>query len=143
MPTTHNRSEIAKLIRRCAAPNTLAVLDVDADLLANPQLETEFHRVGWFAAVVDRAPVFSKDTLMHALYQSCQLPAYFGFNWDALADALSDLPASAKGYVLILKSPELLRERTPDVLATFLDVVEAVNERYAVEGKPFKLLLGV
>lgn len=119
-----------------------AVLEVDANLLTHSQVELAFERAGWFAAVVDRAPVFSKDTLLHALYQSCKLPAYFGFNWDALADALSDLSTPAKGFVLVLKSPELLRERAPDVLATFLDVIEAVNERYAGEGKPFKVLLG-
>ncbi len=35
---------------------------------------------------VDRAPVFDKATLLHALYQALQLPAWFGFNWDALEE---------------------------------------------------------
>ena len=142
-PTPTNRAAVAKLIRRCADAHTPNVLEADAALLASPQLETEFRRAGWFAAVIDRAPVFSKDTLLHAIYQSCALPAYFGFNWDALVDALSDLSADeVKGYALILKSPEPLRERALEVYDTFLEVIDAVNERYAGEGKPFKLIVG-
>ena len=99
-------------------------------------------------AVVDRAPVFSKDTLLHAIYQSCELPAYFGFNWDALVDVLSDLPEPEsehppKGYALIFKAPGLLQQRAPDDFATFLNVIEEVNARYAGVGRPFRLLLGV
>lgn len=142
-PTATNRAALAKLIRRCADVNTPNVLEADAALLANPHLETEFRRADWFAAVIDRAPVFSKDTLLHAIYQSCALPAHFGFNWDALVDALSDLPADdVQGYALILKSPEVLRTRAHDVYDTFLEVIDAVNERYAGEGKPFKLVVG-
>jgi len=147
MPTS-NRSALAKLIRACAAPSTPATLEISAPLLAHPQLIAAFHRAGWFAAVVDRAPVFNKDTLLHAIYQSCALPAYFGFNWDALVDGLSDLPESdskhpPKGYALILKAPALLQQRAPEDFATFLNIIAEVNARYAGEGRPFRLLLGV
>ncbi|EHQ53389.1 hypothetical protein CKO35_01020 [Ectothiorhodospira shaposhnikovii] len=73
---------------------------------------------------VDRAPVFDKDTLLHALYQSCGLPAWFGFNWDALADTLGDDEIhEAKSVVLVFGHFSLLRQRSPDTCDTFLDIL--------------------
>jgi len=60
--------------------------DVPADVVM-----TGFELDGYTAIIVDQAPVFNKFTLLHALYQNCSLPAYFGFNWDALADVLATL----------------------------------------------------
>ena len=74
---------------------------------------------------VDRAPVFDKATLLHALYQALQLPAWFGFNWDALADTLSaddDLTPRA----LVFHDFALLEDRDPDTARIFLEIVEDV-----------------
>ncbi len=103
-----------------------------ADLVAG--LELEGHR----AVIVDRAPVFDKQTLLHALYQGCVFPAYFGFNWDALADALmGTLPDPADGHrgaehlplILIFQDFDLLQTRDPEVAAIFLDIVTEISER--------------
>jgi hypothetical protein len=76
---------------------------------------------------VDRAPVFDKPTLLHALYQSLQLPAWFGFNWDALQDALfGPEDANAPPRVLVFRDFELLEERDPDTARTFLEIVGTV-----------------
>lgn len=73
---------------------------------------------------IDRAPVFDKTTLLHALYQALQLPAWFGFNWDALADVLNaDETAAAAPVVLIFSDLALLEERDPDTATEFLDIV--------------------
>jgi hypothetical protein len=79
------------------------------------------------AVWVDRAPVFDKSTLLHALYQSLQLPAWFGFNWDALQDALfGPEDDDAPSRMLVFRDFELLEERDPDSARTFLDIVETV-----------------
>lgn len=76
---------------------------------------------------VDRAPVFDKSTLLHALYQSLQLPAWFGFNWDALQDALfGPEDENAPPRMLVFRDLELLEERDPDSARMFLDIVETV-----------------
>jgi RNAse (barnase) inhibitor barstar len=45
------------------------------------------------ATAVARVPagLSGRDELLRALSQVLQLPTYFGFNWDALSDCLSDL----------------------------------------------------
>ena len=98
---------------------------------------------GAFASLVDRAPVFDKVTLLHALYQACRMPPYFGFNWDALKDMLRDFSwLEAKAYVLVFDDFALLNKRAPDIANTFTDVVKEVNsERLAASRPPLMLVI--
>jgi hypothetical protein len=90
---------------------------------------SQLRAVGYFAVLVDRAPVFNKETLLHALYQSCVFPAHFGFNWDALEDTLLSFSwDDAKGYVLVFRNFAVLQERDSKVSGTFLDIVRDVAQ---------------
>ena len=76
---------------------------------------------------IDRAPVFDRTTLLHALYQALELPAWFGFNWDALEECLFDITGNGGApRVLVFHDFELLEERDPATAATFLDIVRTV-----------------
>ena len=88
----------------------------------------KLHGEGVQAIWVDRAPVFDKTTLLHALYQALQLPAWFGFNWDALEDCLHDVGShSSVPHVLVFNDFELLEEREPATAETFLDIMRTVS----------------
>jgi RNAse (barnase) inhibitor barstar len=90
------------------------------------------------AVWVDRAPVFDKATLLHALYQSLQLPAWFGFNWDALQDSLfGPEDADAPPRMLVFRDFELLEERDPASARMFLEIVDTVA------ADPASTLLGI
>jgi len=52
---------------------------------------------GW---LVD-GPARTKDELMDAFANGCSLPAWFGRNYDALADCLGDLDVGRSGAVLV------------------------------------------
>ena len=96
---------------------------VDAVLAAVAALQAE----GFDAVWVDRAPVFDKVSLLHALYQSIPLPAYFGFNWDALQDALYGNAGDARPRVLVFRDLEVLEAREPASAETFIDIVDTVS----------------
>lgn len=82
---------------------------------------------GFHAVRVDRAPVFDKDTLMHALYQALELPAWFGFNLDALADALESLePKQGRRWVLVFQDFTVLEDADPELAETFCELVDEV-----------------
>ncbi len=97
---------------------------------------------GYFAVLVDRAPVFSKETLLHALYQSCVFPAYFGFNWDALKDILSDSSWTSysgqefKGLVLVFRNMAILEQRDANVAETFKSIIQDVAEQRRGKNRP-------
>jgi RNAse (barnase) inhibitor barstar len=118
-----------------------AVIEVPAAMISD--LETKLVARGFFVARVDRAKVFSKDTLMHALYQACQFPAYFGFNFDALEECLNDLSwLQAKGFALVFHDFALLEERAPDDAKTFLEIVREVSDARRNDGvAALKLIL--
>ena len=92
----------------------------------------QLHADGVQPVWVDRAPVFDKVTLLHALYQALQLPAWFGFNWDALEECLRDI-ASDKDvpHVLVFNDFELLEERDPETAETFLDIIRTISSQPA------------
>lgn len=73
----------------------------------------------------DLAGCRDKDELLHRLAASLQLPATFGYNWDALADCLRDFGwMPAWGYVLLFEHVDELREAAPtdyDILLGVLD----------------------
>ena len=85
---------------------------------------------------VDRAPVFDKTTLLHALYQSLQFPGWFGFNWDALADTLGEIAAeNTAPCILVFADFPLLESSDPESAAIFLDILSSVaSEGGALRG---------
>lgn len=101
----------------------------------------ELESQGYFVTEVDRAPVFNKEILLHALYQSCRFPAYFGFNWDALSDCLGEVTwGEEKGYFLIFNDWVLLESEAPQDAQTFLEILEDIRSNLKSEGKPLHLL---
>ncbi len=147
-PTPTSPHALSALIRRVTAPQAAAIWEAPRVLLEQTALTTGLTRRGWFAARVDRAPVFDKPTLLHALYQAGCFPGYFGFNWDALSDVLTDLSwlraqeRPAEGAAFILAHSAALAERSPDDYATLLDIIrEAAVARQTAARPPLVLLI--
>lgn len=114
---------------RLELPNDNPVADIIS------ALESEGCRV----VILDRAPIFDKETLLHALYQGCGFPAYFGFNWDALTDALVEqVEEDRLPLILIFQDFDLLRDRNPDVAQTFIGIIDEVSE--LTEGAMLRLV---
>ena len=63
---------------------------------------------GWHVAVIDRAPVVDKATLLRALCDSCRTDPRGAANWDALLDVLRDLswPEPVAGIVFVWREPD-------------------------------------
>jgi len=132
-------AELARLVAVLTASHGGQAVVRAPSALEGP-LVARLQAAGWAAALVDRAPVFSRETLLHAAYQACELPAWFGFNWDALLDALSTWSTrpGTLGGVLLFRDLGLLEERDPEAAATFLDVLRDAREaRHA----PLRLVL--
>ena len=135
-----------KVLHRCADMSILEqVTQTEAVLETSQNLKdvlTELRSAGYFAVLVDRAPVFNKDTLLHALYQSCVFPAYFGFNWDALIDTLIDFfwldrsGQEVSGYVLVFRRFTVLETRSDTVSKTFLEIIQDVAKRRQDKNRP-------
>lgn len=131
------------VIAFCEALDSNPMVDTDKQMLVDLGLRNALRKAGWFVSVVDRAPIFDKDTLLHAFYQAGQFPGYFGFNWDALLDTFCDLSwlGDVNGIALIWRNPSILAARSPDVFTTFGEVLaEANSTRWRKSLAPLRIL---
>ena len=75
----------------------------------------------------------TKEALLEAIAASLAFPHWFGANWDALEDCLSDLSwLPASGYVLVIEHAQ-----PGDDLGVLIDVLRSAAEWWSERGKPF------
>ncbi len=80
-----------------------------------------------------RVPFADKARLLENMASALGFPDWFGHNWDALEDCLTDLSwRDAAGYVLLIESP-----RPGDDLGVLVDILRSSAESWAGRGKPF------
>ncbi|MBB5874122.1 RNAse (barnase) inhibitor barstar [Allocatelliglobosispora scoriae] len=72
--------------------------------------------------VLDARRCRTRTGLFAEFAAALRLPGYFGHNWDALADCLSDLGADGPPLA-VLHAEELLADEAPRQLATLLDIL--------------------
>jgi hypothetical protein len=77
--------------------------------------------------------------LMDEWAAAAQFPPHFGGTWDALRDALSDLPEG--GTFLILEAEQLLQDAPPTEFPILLEVLRAVAED--LSPRVFRVILQV
>jgi RNAse (barnase) inhibitor barstar len=92
---------------------------------------------------VDLAKVRSKSNLLAALAKALDFPDWFGHNWDALQDCLTDLSwRPAPGYVVVLENCEGLAASSPEAFETALEVLRHAARWWAGEQVPFWVFVG-
>ncbi|MBM7788620.1 barstar family protein [Tenggerimyces flavus] len=93
---------------------------------------------GWRFVLLDTSGVEDKSGLLDAVATAFELPAYFGRNFDALADSLSDV-SGGRGVLVLWDGFERLASEAPKTYGTALDIF---RERATQEGfGAFVLLL--
>lgn len=75
-----------------------------------------------------------QEELLKNIAAALEFPGWFGANWDALEDCLSDLPR--EGYVVLFDEV-----KPGDDLGILVDVLRSSAESWAARGKPFFAVL--
>jgi hypothetical protein len=79
--------------------------------------------------------VSRKEALLARIAQALEFPAWFGGNWDALEDCLTDLSwLQGAGHVLLIEDAAQLTEDDRGVLA---DILASAATFWAERGRPF------
>lgn len=88
---------------------------------------------------IDLLGCADKDVALDRIAQALAFPDWFGRNWDALADCLSDLEwlEPADGYVLALDNTQELHEAAVDDYATLIEVLDDVAGAWRDHAVPF------
>ncbi|MFD3871515.1 barstar family protein [Streptomyces sp. NPDC058623] len=95
---------------------------------------------GWATVRLDLEGVRSKTALMRRCGRALRAPEWFGANWDALADALSDLSwlPAAPGRLLVVTSWREYAEARPADWEILREVLEEAVDfwRQGDDGRP-------
>ncbi|MBI4756401.1 MAG: barstar family protein [Betaproteobacteria bacterium] len=91
---------------------------------------------------VDLTGVRTKAALMDAMGRDLDLPAWFGRNWDALEDCLTDLSwRPADGWVIVLEHVDQLATARVKDLRTALEICNAAANFWRGENIPLWTLV--
>lgn len=84
----------------------------------------------------------TKELLLRALAKSLSFPDYFGDNWDALDECLTDLSwLPAQGYVVLLVQLQHMADSAPEVLASAIAIFADAARYWERKKTPFYVLL--
>lgn len=96
-----------------------------------------------FAAfTLDLAGVGSKAAFLRRAAEAMAFPAYFGQNWDAFYDCVTDLGwRPAPGYLVRVVNAATLARRDAPALATALELLDAAAAFWREQEVPFLVVL--
>jgi len=116
-----------------------AVVRAVLDDAAVARLEAEARAQGFAFVAVDLAGAEDKVALLERTATALRFPTWFGHNWDAWFDCLTDLTwiGHAPGYVVLLRHARGLRQSAPEVLDTALAIAEDAARVWAGRGISF------
>ena len=92
--------------------------------------------------VVTAQEVTSKEALLRALERGLFFPDYFGHNWDALFDCLTDLSfAPSRGCCILLEDLGPFAQAAPQHLETLLEILCDAAQHWAKQSASFYVLV--
>jgi RNAse (barnase) inhibitor barstar len=109
-----------------------------------PDILMQAEAVGWTAAVIDLNGASGKAEFMDRCATGLELPDWFGRNWDALTDCLTDLSwwGETQGYLLMTAGWTDFEDAAPKEAATAADIFAAAVGYWSVRDTPLSVLLG-
>ena len=113
--------------------------------IAPKQVGDVIDRAGWRCAYVDVRRIADKMQFLDAFASALHFPGYFGRNWDAFEECLTDLSwehfNGARGFVLILDRPDGFARSQPDEWAVARGVLTSAVESWQKRSTPMVVLL--
>ncbi|MBL8540406.1 MAG: barstar family protein [Betaproteobacteria bacterium] len=87
---------------------------------------------------IDLGGIGDKAALMRHLQDALQFPEWFGRNWDALEDCLTDMSwHDDVGYVLLFAGGGTLRRHDKALFHTLVDVLKSAADYWRGAERPF------
>ena len=97
---------------------------------------------GHSIAKLDLKKAAGKSGLLRLIARELKFPKYFGQNWDALHDCLTDLSwHDANGHTLILLNAKTFAERHKEAFDTAIEIFKNAADHWRTRDKPFWVLV--
>jgi hypothetical protein len=91
---------------------------------------------------LDGREIRDKQSFLRKVAEVMQFPDYFGYNWDALWDCITDLDwCPAARYILIYDYPEAFSKAEPEEWKMANDILRSAVEYWQGTDTPLEVLL--
>lgn len=109
-----------------------------------PEQKIQAAALGYATTVIDMAGSNNKADALGRIADALVFPDWFGHNWDALGDCLTDMSwTPAPGYLIVFEHLDDLHESAAADFATLLDVLRDAASSQAVCGVPTWFFVGL
>ncbi|OAH14852.1 barstar family protein [Streptomyces jeddahensis] len=103
---------------------------------------------GWCTTVLDLTGVEDKPQFMERCAQALALPEWFGRNWDALADSLTDVSvwpstAAERGLLVVVTGWQGYAAARPEEWAVVQEVFSEAVDRMRKRGPALSVMLAL
>jgi len=109
------------------------------------QIEQAAKQAGLTMFRIDFTHVKGKKDLLDQVAKALQFPAWFGSNWDALNDSLTDLDwlGVKAGYVIVFENIEHFARSHAQDFHVVTEILRAASEYWKNENRPFWVFLSM
>jgi RNAse (barnase) inhibitor barstar len=84
--------------------------------------------------------ISSKETFLRKAAEAMHFPSYFGANWDAFDECITDFSwVSAKSYVLLYEYPDIFAQAEPTEWQIAVDILHSAEEYWQSANKPLNV----
>ncbi|HEY9808321.1 MAG TPA: barstar family protein, partial [Halomicronema sp.] len=91
---------------------------------------------------LDGKEITNKQTFLKQAGETLKFPAYYGQNWDAFNDCITDLKwCPARAYILIYDQPEIFAKAEPDQWQIALTILNSTVEYWQEKSIPMDIFL--
>ena len=109
--------------------------------VSEEDLQVYESRASGNAMELDVSNVYDDRDLFATVSKAMSFPDYFGENWDALDECLSDLEwLPETGFILVVKGASKAWSRNPKMMGMFTNSWLEANEYWIKQGTPFHLV---
>src|SRR6516162_1975648 len=109
------------------------------------QIEQAAKQAGLTMFRIDFTHVKGKKDLLDQVVKALQFPAWFGSNWDALNDSLTDLDwlGVKAGYVIVFENIEHFARSHAQDFHVVTEILRAASEYWKNENRPYWAFLSI
>ena len=132
-------TELAHVLRQSPPSGLYQLPQSGADVIAKAA-----RRIGFALLACDLAECDNKADFLARVAVALHFPDWFGHNWDALADCLTDLSwLPAGGYVVLLENADRFRVAAEADFITALEIFEQAARDRTGEDVPMWVFVGL
>jgi hypothetical protein len=86
--------------------------------------------------------ISSKETFLIKAAQAMKFPAYYGANWDAFDECITDLTwCPAQRYVLLYDRPDIFATADPNQWQIAVDILHSASDYWGTTNTPLDVFL--